>query len=587
MGGGDLNLKKSWHPHTMKNQERVWKAEQAKQEEQRKLDDLRKEINEERDREELRRLGENSGVLSSNNGGEAKLEWMYKNNTELINREEYLLGRKIDKSFEQLEAEERRQEQSTLGLKQSINHVEHECVPFSIREYRNLQSTEQVDMQRKTMEDPLMLIKQREMESRRKLLENPVKLKEIHRILKTEREAAAKREKKPKKSKKSKKKKHKRSSSEDDSDSDDNLDKKLARQMKKLKGEGTNEDFKLDKLLDAKYRTLTKQLDMATKQKKHKNKKKSKKRSDSSSESESEEETSKSKSKEQRSRRARSDSSEEERGKRRERRERSNSSGKERVKNSKEQRERRERSRSGRRDRSRSVEQRGRRDRSRSIEERSSRRERQRGDDRRQPEQNYNRRSPRREQRQRSRSPRREEQKRQRSRSTKREQQMRQRSKSPRQQRQRSRSPRRETRRRSRSPRRDQQTTQRRNSRERQRRSPTPEKRRAPSPTPVATRQPAKTKPKLSDSEREARLREMMDNATWREADRTKVVQKHREEYAREEAQHQARDFDQQFINKEVKKAIDNQTSIGNRIRSNLNNIQRNSSAMDANFARK
>lgn len=62
----------------MKNQERVWKAEQAKQEEQRKLDDLRKEINEERDREELRRIGENSGVLGNGNGGEAKLEWMYK-----------------------------------------------------------------------------------------------------------------------------------------------------------------------------------------------------------------------------------------------------------------------------------------------------------------------------------------------------------------------------------------------------------------------------------------------------------------------------------------------------------------------------
>lgn len=79
----------------------------------------------------------------------------------------------------------------------------------------------------------------------------------------------------------------------------------------------------------------------------------------------------------------------------------------------------------------------------------------------------------------------------------------------------------------------------------------------------------------------------MMDNATWREEDRTKVVQKQREAYAREEAQHQASDFDKEFINKEVKKAIDNQTSIGNRIRSNLNNIQRTSSAMDSNFARK
>ncbi|KAH8378022.1 hypothetical protein KR093_008501, partial [Drosophila rubida] len=513
------NLKKSWHPHTMKNQERVWKAEQAKQEEQRKLDDLRKEINEERDREELRRLGENSGVLASSNGGEAKLEWMYKNNAELINREEYLLGRKIDKSFEQLEAEERRQEQSsTLGLKQSINHVEHECVPFSIREYRNLQSNEQVDMQRKTMEDPLMLIKQREMESRRKLLENPVKLKEIHRILKTEREAATKQQKKSKKSKKSKKKKHKRSSSNDDSDSDDDLDKKLARQMKKLKGEGTNDDFKLDKLLDAKYRTLTKQLDMATKQKKHK--KKSKRRSESSANSESEDEID-----------------------------------------------------------------------NRSIEERSKRRERERDDDRRRQEQSYNRRrslSPRREQRQRTRSPRRDEQKRQQSRTPRRERES---TRSPRrdeQKRQRSRSPRREQRHRS-DHRSDQQPTQRRNSRERQRRSPTPEKRqrRTPSPAAAPARQAGKPKVKLTESEREARLREMMDNATWREADRSKVVQKHREEYAREEAQNQARDFDQQFINKEVKKAIDNQTSIGNRIRSNLNNIQRNSSAMDANFARK
>ncbi|XP_034475000.1 pre-mRNA-splicing factor CWC25 homolog [Drosophila innubila] len=525
MGGGDLNLKKSWHPHTMKNQERVWKAEQAKQEEERKLSDLRKEINEERDREQLRRLGENSGVLASSNGGEAKLEWMYKNSAELINREEYLLGRKIDKSFEQLEAEERRQEQSAFGLKQSINHVEHECVPFSIREYRNLQSTEQVDMQRKTMEDPLMLIKQREMESRRKLLENPVKLKEIHRILKTEREQAAKLNKKPKKSKKSKKKKKKKESSDDDSDdsdSDDDLDQKLARQMKKLKGEGgTNDEFKLDKLLDAKYRTLTKQLDMATNQKKHKSNKKSKRRSDSSGDS---------------------DSSQVEPEEPRGGRARSNSSDDERMKAKQEQRGRRERSRRAQRKTWQKQQQgekvkgaQGRRDRSRSVEERTTRRDRER-------------------ERERERETNRKEsysrQKRSRSHSSRRDQQ--------------------QSRRRSHS--RDTNRT---------------DKRQRRTPSPTASVQTTKSKPKLSDSEREARLREMMENATWREADRTKVVQKHREEYAREEAQNQSRDFDKQFINKEVKKAIDNQTSIGNRIRSNLNNIQRTSAAMDANFARK
>lgn len=50
--------------------------------EEQKLQDLRKEINEERDREELKRLGESSGVLSGSAGAAgAKLEWMYKSNS--------------------------------------------------------------------------------------------------------------------------------------------------------------------------------------------------------------------------------------------------------------------------------------------------------------------------------------------------------------------------------------------------------------------------------------------------------------------------------------------------------------------------
>ncbi|KAH8282877.1 hypothetical protein KR054_010540, partial [Drosophila jambulina] len=535
------NLKKSWHPHTMKNQERVWKAEEQAKMEERKLQDLRKEINEERDREELRRLGESSGVLANSGGagGEAKLEWMYKNSTELINREEYLLGRKIDKSFETLQAEERRQEQNTVGVKQSINHVEHDCVPFSIREYRNLQSTEQVDMQRKTLEDPLMLIKQREMESRRKLLENPVKLKEIHRILKTEQEMKAAKEKKSKKSKKSKKKKKKNrkssekesSSSSDDSDSDEDLDRKLARQVSKLKGDSGNGDLKLDKLLDAKYRTISKQLDMATKKKKSK---KSKRRS-SDSDSDEEEMPKRNRSREL------------------EQKKRDRSEGSRRRSRSPDDRTQRERRRSRspqvrretykQRRRSSSPEQRNessrQRRRSRSPEER---RERRRS------------RSPTtRKDRQRSPEDRRESHK------------MREKRKS--------RSPEdrsRTKRSRSRSPKRDQKPQR----IEKDRRE------RSPPARPVG-------KPKLSEADREARLREMMDNATWREADRSQVVRKHREAYAREEAQNRERDFDKEFINKEVKKAIANQNSISDRIRANRNNIQRTAASMDTNFARK
>ncbi|XP_037710721.1 pre-mRNA-splicing factor CWC25 homolog [Drosophila subpulchrella] len=551
MGGGDLNLKKSWHPHTMKNQERVWKAEEQAKMEERKLEDLRKEINEERDREELRRLGERSGVLGNSGGaaGEAKLEWMYKNSTELINREEYLLGRKIDKSFETLQAEEHRQEQNTVGLKQSINHVEHDCVPFSIRTYRNLQSTEQVDMQRKTLEDPLMLIKQREMESRRKLLENPVKLKEIHRILKTEQDLKASKEKKAKKSKKSKKSKKKknkkRSSDEDDSessDSDDDLDRKLARQVSKLKGDHSNGELKLDKLLDAKYRTISKQLDLATKKKSKKSKRKS---SDSSDESSDDD---------QKPRRQRSREPESRR----------------RDKRSPEESKQRERRRS------------------RSPRDRTKRQSRS-------PEQRQRRRSPDvRKERRRSRSPQ-ERKERRRSRSPQ-ERKQRQRTKSPEDRKDRRRRPEesKETsklkdKRRSRSPEersRSKRSRSRSSKREERRRSPErPPQRRERERSPAPNR-PA-GKPKLSESDREARLREMMDNATWREADRTQVVRKHREAYAREEAQNRERDFDKEFINKEVKKAIANHNSIGDRIRANLNNIQRTASSMDSNFARK
>ncbi|KAH8374301.1 hypothetical protein KR200_006885, partial [Drosophila serrata] len=535
------NLKKSWHPHTMKNQERVWKAEEQAKMEERKLQDLRKEINEERDREELRRLGESSGVLSSSGGpgGEAKLEWMYKNSTELINREEYLLGRKIDKSFETLQAEERSQEQNTVGVKQSINHVEHDCVPFSIREYRNLQSTEQVDMQRKTLEDPLMLIKQREMESRRKLLENPVKLKEIHRILKTEQEMKAAKEKKSKKSKKSKKmKKRNRKSSDEDSssssansDSDDDLDRKLARQVSKLKGDSGNGDLKLDKLLDAKYRTISKQLDMATKKKKSK---KSKRRSSDSSDEDERPRRQRSRELDQRQRkrneisrrRSRSPDDRKQRERRRSRspqvrketsKQRRKSSSPEQRNESSRQR-RRNHSPEERKDRRRSRSPAGRKNRQRSSEDRKE--------------------SHKMREKRRSRSP--EERSR-----TKRS--------------------------RSRSPKREPQSTQR---SERDRRE------RSPPARPVG-------KPKLSEADREARLREMMDNATWREADRTQVVRKHREAYALEEAQNRERDFDKEFINKEVKKAIANQNSIGDRIRANRNNIQRTASSMDTNFARK
>lgn len=71
MGGGDLNSKKSWHPNTMKNQERVWKAEQAAAEEKKRVLELQRERAEERDRVEL-----NNIMNKNNSGSDNRLSWI-------------------------------------------------------------------------------------------------------------------------------------------------------------------------------------------------------------------------------------------------------------------------------------------------------------------------------------------------------------------------------------------------------------------------------------------------------------------------------------------------------------------------------
>lgn len=82
MGGGDLNSKKSWHPNILKNQERVWKAEQAVAEEKKRIQELQRERQEEREKMEL-----NSLVKKNfSNADDTRLHWMYerpeKNSTE-------------------------------------------------------------------------------------------------------------------------------------------------------------------------------------------------------------------------------------------------------------------------------------------------------------------------------------------------------------------------------------------------------------------------------------------------------------------------------------------------------------------------
>ncbi|KAH9065777.1 Pre-mRNA splicing factor-domain-containing protein [Lactarius vividus] len=161
MGGGDLNMKKSWHPLLMKNQERVWLEEKKALEEKKKLEQLRKEKEEERQLQELQRLQEEQTGKKRTE----KLEWMYatpatgssQNPNDL---EDYLLGKKrVDKIL--------------IG-------TENEKIGAAHKNFIAVQNANTArDVAAKIREDPLLAIKQQEAAAYETLMSNPLRLREM------------------------------------------------------------------------------------------------------------------------------------------------------------------------------------------------------------------------------------------------------------------------------------------------------------------------------------------------------------------------------------------------------------------------
>ncbi|KAI1895966.1 hypothetical protein AGOR_G00089950 [Albula goreensis] len=209
MGGGDLNLKKSWHPQTLKNIERVWKAEQRHEAERKKIEELQKELREERAREEITRYAQETGTLKKKDD---RLDWMYQGPGGQVSREEYLLGRPIDKQITQQFEEPESGPSAQTGL-----------LPGSIFSPSTSAST--LDLANKIREDPLFAIRKREEEKKREVLTNPVKMKKIKEMLQQNLEKKEKKrkknDKKEKERKKKRKHKHKHSDTRDRSSSSD------------------------------------------------------------------------------------------------------------------------------------------------------------------------------------------------------------------------------------------------------------------------------------------------------------------------------------------------------------------------------
>ncbi|KAH7333335.1 Pre-mRNA splicing factor-domain-containing protein [Rhexocercosporidium sp. MPI-PUGE-AT-0058] len=161
--GGDLNLKKSWHPVLMSNQRRVWEEENKALEERKKTDLRIKELKEEQKKEEIQRELEAAGSRKRVD----RVDWMYQGpssgqagTTEEM--EGYLLGkRRIDpliKGVEHKKLEKQAAEDSFMAL-QHANTLR--------------------DTAAKVREDPMLAIKRQEQAAYEAMMNDPIKRRQM------------------------------------------------------------------------------------------------------------------------------------------------------------------------------------------------------------------------------------------------------------------------------------------------------------------------------------------------------------------------------------------------------------------------
>ena len=157
--GGDLNLKKSWHPSLMSNQKKVWEEEKRALDERKKIEQIRKERDEERQIQELQDLQEAAGGKKR----QARVDWMYQGPASgqtgtSEETEAFLLGkRRVDTLLQGKESE---------NLKKDTTQENFMAV-------QNANTAR--DTASKVRDDPLLAIKKQEQAAYEAMMNDPVK----------------------------------------------------------------------------------------------------------------------------------------------------------------------------------------------------------------------------------------------------------------------------------------------------------------------------------------------------------------------------------------------------------------------------
>ncbi|KAI9799308.1 MAG: hypothetical protein M1825_004801 [Sarcosagium campestre] len=161
--GGDLNLKKSWHPVLMSNQRRVWEEEKKALDERKRIEQMIKERQEERQIQELQQMQEAAGGKKQID----RVNWMYSGPSDgttgtTEEMEGYLLGkRRVDgllKGTENKKLEKAATQDSFMAL-QSANTLR--------------------DTAAKVREDPMLAIKRQEQAAYEAIMNDPTRRRQL------------------------------------------------------------------------------------------------------------------------------------------------------------------------------------------------------------------------------------------------------------------------------------------------------------------------------------------------------------------------------------------------------------------------
>ncbi|GMI64457.1 hypothetical protein like AT2G44200 [Hibiscus trionum] len=160
--------KKGWHTGSLRNIENVWKAEQKHEAEQKKLEELRKQIHEERERSEFRLLQEQAGLVPK----QERLDFLYDSGLAVGKGASSSAAGGSGAGFKALEEAlpSSKTTDSSANQPSSAPGALFEDKPHSAN-----------DAWRKLHSDPLLMIRQREQEALARIKNNPVQMAMIRK----------------------------------------------------------------------------------------------------------------------------------------------------------------------------------------------------------------------------------------------------------------------------------------------------------------------------------------------------------------------------------------------------------------------